>query len=177
MAENKIVSLVLIKPDKVEQEEYITGFFYKTGLEIIKKETFSLTSEQAKSFYKNDEEWLKKLGKKISSSCFQERIDPFSKFNIERDNYLELGRLGKKWNEAYLNLGPVVALLIGPNGSRVDRFFEEIEEAVGFLREVLCSDTYEKANTEGRAYYNGIHLARTQEEFAHQVQILWPENK
>lgn len=172
---NSFATLVLIKPDKVDQVEYIVGHIEKSGLEILKNEPLSLTPEQAKNFYSNDEAWLIKLGKKISSSCFQEIIDPFSKFNIERDNYLELGRLGKKWNEDYLNLGPVVALLVGPNGSRVEKFFEEIEETIEFLRAVLCNDTFKNANEEGRAYHNGIHLARTPQEFEHQVKIIWPE--
>lgn len=176
MSANNVATLVLIKPDKIDSAQYIVEHIEKSGLKIIKNETLTLSEQQIKEFYKDEEEWLKKLGKKIDSSCSQEGMDAFSKFNIQKDNYLELGKVGKKWNEAYLRIGPVVALLVGPNGSRVEKFFADIEETVEFLRMVLCNDYFKDANEQGRAFHNGIHLARDKEEFEYQANIIWPQS-
>jgi len=172
---NTLSTLVLIKPDKKDKWEYVVSHLKNLGLEIINVKELTFSSQQADLFYREDVEWLRKLGKKIYSSCSQEGIDAFSRFQVSKNDFVALGKIGSAWNKAYLKLGSVIAILIGPNGSRAENFFPEIEEAVDFLRMVLCNDTFKRANEEGRAYHNGIHLARTPEEFNHQVKIIWPE--
>lgn len=167
-------SLVLIKPDGVVRSlvgEIITRF-EKTGLKIIGMKMVWVDENFAKEHYKLDETWAKNVYDKTKATKEKDG-QPFP-----YKDHMEYGGMIQSWNAAFLQEGPVVALILeGPHAIEIIRKMvgttEPRQASPGTIRgDYAMIESYSLANDKSRVLRNLIH-ASDSPETANREIALW----
>jgi nucleoside-diphosphate kinase len=172
-------TLVLIKPDGVQKQvvgEIIKRFENK-NLKISGLKMVHATKKMAEQHYPLDEKWAKSAFEKTKKSAQEEnRKIPFS-------NHLEFGKTLQKWLIDFITEAPIIAMMIqGPNAISLVREIvgatEPSKANPGTIRKDFASEeSYEKANSVGRALRNLIHASDSIENAKREISVWFAEHE
>ncbi len=167
-------TFVMVKPDGVLRGLVgeVVSRFEKRGLKIVAMKMVKPTLEQIDNHYPKDKEWIKRLGGK-GFAVFQEYgLNPLELMGT--DDQMEAGENVRKWLVEYLDLAPVIAMVI--EGFHAIDAVRKIagptlpgKAEVGTIRGDFSIDTPSAANIAGRAVKNIVHCSETKEEAKHEI--------
>lgn len=170
-------TVVIIKPDGVKRGLIgeVIARFEKMGLKIVAAKMLWADFEILGKHYKDDVQYLKKLGEKTLATYAEYGKDP--KEDLGTADTLELGKMIRKWTIDYLGSGPVVAILVEgqhavDNVRMVAGDTMPVAAAPGTIRGDLATDSAAYADFEKRGVQNIIHASGTVEE-AQFEEKLW----
>ena len=170
-------SLVIIKPDGVQRSLIgeIISRYEKTGLKLCALKMIIPDEKMIEKHYLADPEWIVKTGLKA--------IDAYKKKGLELPsaNPEELGTRVLDSLKKYFTSGPVVVMIWeGINACGVIRKItgstEPLSSDVGTIRGDFTIDSYEVADTTGRAVRNLVHASGSKEEAEKEIEI-WFKNE
>ncbi len=171
-------TLVIIKPDGVQRSLIgeIIKRFERIGLKIVALKMIIPKEEQVNSHYLIDPEWKKNVGEKAISAYEKKGIEPPTK-DPEEAGEKVLNGLKK-----YMTSGPVVAMVLqGAHACAIVRKVvggtEPLSSDVGTIRGDFVLDSYQMADTDGRAVRNLIHASGNPEEAEKEIPIWFDENE
>jgi nucleoside-diphosphate kinase len=165
-------TLVIIKPDGVQRGLIgeVIRRYERTGLKLSALKMVIPDEKTAESHYLSDPEWISKVGLKSIEAYKKKGLEPPS-------NDPEV--IGKKVLhnlKRYLTSGPVVVMVWeGINAVGIIRKItggtEPLTSDVGTIRGDFTIDSYEVADTTGRAVRNIIHASGSKEEAEKEINI------
>jgi nucleoside-diphosphate kinase len=165
-------TLVIIKPDGVQRGLIgeVIRRYERTGLKLSALKMIIPTEELVENHYLIDPEWIIKVGLKAIESYDKKGIEPPSRDPKEIGNRV-LNNLKK-----YFISGPVVVMVWeGINACGIIRKItggtEPLTSDVGTIRGDFTIDSYEVADTTGRAVRNIIHASGSKEEAEKEIKI------
>ncbi len=171
-------TLVIIKPDGIQRSLIgeIIKRFERIGLKIVALKMIIPKEEQVNSHYLIDPEWKKNVGEKAISAYEKKGIEPPTK-DPEEAGEKVLNGLKK-----YMTSGPVVAMVLqGAHACAIVRKVvggtEPLSSDVGTIRGDFVLDSYQMADTDGRAVRNLIHASGNPEEAEKEIPIWFDENE
>jgi len=171
-------TLVVIKPDGVQRTLIgeIIGRYERIGLKLIGLKLLVPKEDQIQSHYTVDPEWIQKTGEKAISAYEKQGKTPPSTDPMEVGNKV-LGNLKK-----YLTSGPVVAMVWqGAHSVEVVRKItggtEPRSSDVGTIRGDFVLDSYQMADTDGRAIRNLIHASGSTDEAQKEIDLWFDKNE
>ena len=165
-------TLIVIKPDGIQRSlvgEIILRY-ERIGLKLMALKMLILSPEFIEQHYTLDPTWLKKTGEKTIAGYEAKGLKPPSK-NPEEISAKILEGLKK-----YVAAGPVIAMVWqGAHAVQIARKVtggtEPLVSDVGTIRGDFVLDSYQMADTDGRAVRNLIHAsgspAEADKEIAH----------
>ena len=162
-------TVVLIKPDGVKRGLVgeVLSRFEKMGLKIVAMKMVQADFEVLGKHYKDDEEYLKSLGKKTLKTYEEYGKDAGG--DLGTTDPLKLGKMVREWTVNYVGSGPVVAILLEGKHS-VDNVrgiagpTMPVNAPAGTIRGDLATDSAAYANAEKRGVENIVHVSGTVEE-------------
>jgi len=165
-------TLVIIKPDGVQRSLIgeVIRRYESSGLKLVAMKMVIPTAELVKKHYTVDPEWPMKTGTKTIESYKKKGKIPPSEDPIKVANVI-FGNLMK-----YITSGPVVAMVWqGMNAIGIVRKItggtEPLTSDMGTIRGDLTTDSYEMADTDGRAVRNLIHASGSAEEAEKEIPV------
>lgn len=171
-------TLVVIKPDGIQRSLIgeIVGRFEKVGLKVVGLKMMVPEADFVRKHYLLDPDWVRNVGEKSISSYEKKGIEPPSTDPIEVGNGV-VDVLAK-----YLTSGPVIAMVIeGAHSVGVVRKLvggtEPLTSDVGTIRGDFVLDSYQMADTDGRAIRNLIHASGSVEEAENEVPLWFSESE
>ncbi len=178
MTFSKEKTLVIIKPDGVQRSLVgeVIKRFERLGLKIIALKMIIPEQEQVEKHYLIDSEWKKNVGEKAVSAYEKKGIEPPTK-DPEEAGQKVLDGLKK-----YMSSGPVVAMVLqGAHACSIVRKVvggtEPLSSDVGTIRGDFVLDSYQMADTDGRAVRNLIHASGNPEEAEKEIPIWFSDNE
>ena len=158
-------TLIVIKPDGIQRSlvgEIILRY-ERIGLKLMALKMLILSPEFVEQHYTLDPTWLKKTGEKTIAGYEAKGLKPPSK-NPEEISAKILEGLKK-----YVTAGPVIAMVWqGAHAVQIARKVtggtEPLVSDVGTIRGDFVLDSYQMADTDGRAVRNLIHASGSPEE-------------
>ena len=158
-------TLIVIKPDGIQRSlvgEIILRY-ERIGLKLMALKMLILSPEFIEQHYTLDPTWLKKTGEKTIAGYEAKGLKPPSK-NPEEISAKILEGLKK-----YVAAGPVIAMVWqGAHAVQIARKVtggtEPLVSDVGTIRGDFVLDSYQMADTDGRAVRNLIHASGSPEE-------------
>ncbi len=171
-------TLVLIKPDGIQRSLVgeVIKRYERTGLKLIALKFFIPTPELIRRHYLIIDSWLESVGKKTMDSYIKKGLKPPFKDP----------KKGGKWVlkklEKFLSAGPVVVMIWQGNEAvgivrKITGSTEPLISDVGTIRGDLTIDSYQLADTDGRAIRNLIHASASPEEAKKEIKIWFKENE
>ncbi len=164
-------TLVLLKPDAVQRGLVgeIISRFERCGLKIIAMKMVYADKESAETHYEADEAWLKAVGEKQKKSYEKQGV------KIDKTE-IELGTRVREYLISYLQMSPVVALIIeGHNAvAHVRKMCGETSpehSMPGTIRADYAFDTYALADNSKRPIQNLIHASGKPKEAEREIKI------
>ena len=158
-------TLVLIKPDGVQRSLVgeIIGRYEKIGLKLVAIKILIATPEHVEKHYTLDPEWRRITGEKTIKGYLDKGLTPPSMDPYEITAKI-LANLKK-----YMTAGPVIAMVLeGAHAVKIVRKLtggtEPLTSDVGTIRGDFVLDSYQLADTDGRAVRNLIHASGSVEE-------------
>jgi len=105
-------TIVLVKPDGVKRGLIgeVISRFEKMGLKIVAMKMIMADFDKLGKHYKDDKEYLMKLGEKTLST-YEEYGKDAGK-DLGTTDVLELGKMVRQWTINYVGSGPVVAIVL-----------------------------------------------------------------
>lgn len=178
MHPSKERTLVVIKPDGVQRTLIgeIIGRYERIGLKLIGLKLLVPKEDQVHSHYTVDPEWIQKTGEKAISAYEKQGKTPPSTDPMEVGNKV-LGNLKK-----YLTSGPVIAMVWqGAHSVEVVRKVtggtEPRSSDVGTIRGDFVLDSYQMADTDGRAIRNLIHASGSTDEAEKEIDLWFDKDE
>lgn len=178
MHPSKEKTLVIIKPDGIQRTLIgeIIGRYERIGLKLVGLKIVVPTTEQVHAHYTVDPEWIQKTGEKAISAYEKKGQTPPSTDPMEVGNKV-LENLKK-----YLTSGPVVAMVWqGAHAVEVVRKItggtEPRSSDVGTIRGDFVLDSYQMADTDGRAIRNLIHASGSTDEAQKEISLWFDGNE
>ncbi len=178
MSFSKEKTLVIIKPDGVQRSLIgeVIKRFERLGLKIVALKMIIPEQEQVERHYLIDPEWKKNVGEKAISAYEKKGIEPPTK-DPEEAGQKVLDGLKK-----YMSSGPVVAMVLqGAHACSIVRKVvggtEPLSSDVGTIRGDFVLDSYQMADTDGRAVRNLIHASGNPEEAEKEIPIWFSDNE
>lgn len=170
-------TLVLIKPDAVKRGLIgeIIHRFERASLKVVALKMVLPSREIVEKLYKNDEEHMRGMGGKTLKTYEEYKMDPAKELGTA--DPLEIGKMIREWNMAYMTSGPIAAILL-EGVHAVDNVRTLIGNtlplfaAPGTVRGDYSLDSPAVANTEKRAVRNIVHATGTSAE-AEYEQNIW----
>ncbi|HUD44581.1 MAG TPA: nucleoside-diphosphate kinase [Patescibacteria group bacterium] len=171
-------TVVFIKPDGVKRGLVgeIVHRFERMGLKIVAMKMVKPTEEHFHKHYgTNKESTISRLGGKTLATYTKYGKD--AKKDLGSDDPMVLGQMVVKWLLAYVQSGPVVAMLIEGRHA-VDNVLAlagptmPVNAAPGTIRGDYSTDSAAYANEEHRGVSNLIHISGSLEE-ANFEKTLW----
>lgn len=158
-------TLIVIKPDGIQRSlvgEIILRY-ERIGLKLMALKMLILSPEFIEQHYTLDPTWLKKTGEKTIAGYEAKGLKPPLK-NPEEISAKILEGLKK-----YVTAGPVIAMVWqGAHAVQIARKVtggtEPLVSDVGTIRGDFVLDSYQMADTDGRAVRNLIHASGSPEE-------------
>ena len=172
-------TLVLIKPDGVQKNLIgeIIKRFENASLKVCGLKMKHPDEELAKKHYPLDEEWAKQAYEKTRKTAERENREiPFS-------NHIEFGKTLQSWLINLITESPIVAMVVqGPNAISLVRDLvgatEPKQAKPGTIRKDFApEESYEKANTKGRAIRNLIHASDSPETAENEIQTWFEDHE
>ncbi len=169
-------TLVLVKPDGVKRGLIgeVVQRIERRGLKIIALKMVQVGREHLENHFPKSEEWVERLGQKTMKTFTEYGIDP-----IEAQGTADTKELGKMVKEslfAYMQSGPVVAMVVQGihaidmvrklAGNTLPVFAE-----MGTIRGDYSVDAPSVANVERRAIHNIMHASENKEEAANEISL------
>jgi len=158
-------TLVLIKPDGVQRSLVgeIIGRYEKIGLKLVAIKILIATPEHVEKHYTLDPEWRRITGEKTIKGYLDKGLTPPSMDPYEITAKI-LANLKK-----YMTAGPVIAMVLeGAHAVKIVRKLtggtEPLTSDVGTIRGDFVLDSYQLADTDGRAVRNLIHASGSVKE-------------
>ncbi|MDD5098846.1 MAG: nucleoside-diphosphate kinase [Candidatus Colwellbacteria bacterium] len=165
-------TLVVIKPDGVQRGLIgeVIRRYERSGLKLVATKMVIPTSDFVEKHYLVDPEWMTKTGNKTIESYRKKGKNPPSEDPIEVTKIV-LENLKK-----YLVAGPVVAMVwqgVGAVGiiRKITGSTEPLTSDVGTIRGDFTIDSYELADSDGRAVRNILHASGTAEEAEKEISL------
>jgi len=172
-------TLVLIKPDGVQKKLIgeIIKRFEDANLKVSALKMIHPDEELARKHYPLDEEWAKTAFEKTKKSAQEENREiPFS-------NHLEFGKTLQDWLVNFITEAPLTAMILqGPNAIKLVRDLvgatEPNKAEQGTIRKDFASEeSYEKANSVGRALRNLIHASDSLENAEREISVWFSKDE
>ena len=169
-------TLVLVKPDGVKRGLVgeVVKRIERRGLKVIALKMVQVGREHLENHFPKSEEWMQRLGEKTMKTFTEYGIDPIAAQGTSDTK--ELGRMVKESLFAYMQSGPIVALVVQGihaidmvrklAGNTLPVFAE-----MGTIRGDYSVDSPAVANVEGRAIHNIMHASETQAEAENEIQL------
>ncbi len=164
-------TLVIIKPDGIQRTLIgeIIGRYEKLGLKLVGVKMLVPTAEYVEKHYTLDPEWRRITGEKRIKAALDKGEEPPSKDPFE---------ITKKVLEVlikYLTSGPVVAMVWeGAHAVKIVHKMagstEPLSSDVGTIRGDFVLDSYQMADTDGRAVRNLIHTSGSVSEAENEIK-------
>ena len=158
-------TLVLIKPDGLQRTLIgeILRRYERTGLKLVGLKMFVPTKAHIEKHYNLDPNWKRIVGEKSIEAYIKKGLKP---------PYTDPLKVGDQVIDAlqkYLTSGPVVAMVWqGAHAVNIVRKItggtEPLTSDVGTIRGDFVLDSYQMADTDGRAVRNLIHASGSVEE-------------
>ncbi len=165
-------TFVIIKPDGVQRSLIgeIISRFEKVGLKLCAMKMLVPTAEMVEKHYTLDPNWFRTNGEKTIAGYLKKGIKPPSDDPIVLAK-VTLGNLIK-----YMSSGPVVAMVLeGAHAVQLVRKLvggtEPLTSDVGTIRGDYVLDSYQLADTDGRAVRNTIHASGSPEEAKNEIDF------
>ena len=168
---------VMVKPDGVQRSLIgeVVGRIERTGLKLVALKMLVPTREQSAKHYGKNDAWCEKVGARTIESMEAAGGEP-------KKTALEYGREVLEGLYDFLTSGPVVAMVWEGNQAvgivkKIVGGTEPLTSDVGTIRGDLTVDSYEIANTDGRAVRNLIHCSDEKEEAKREIAIWFSDDK
>lgn len=167
-------TVVLVKPDGVKRGLIgeVIHRFEQRGLKVIALTMVIPTQQQAHDHYPHTEVWYRGMGEKTLENLQKYGRDP--KVLLGTDDPLEIGKEIGKWNEDFLKVGPVVAMII--EGVHAIDMVRKIvghtlpaKAEMGTIRGDYSVDSPTLANLGKRAIHNIVHASSGASEAEHEI--------
>ncbi len=178
MSFNKEKTLVIIKPDGVQRSLVgeIIKRFERLGLKMVALKMMVPQEEQVESHYLIDPDWKKNVGEKAIAAYEKKGIEPPTK------DPREAGQKVLDGLKKYMTSGPVVAMVLqGAHACAIVRKVvggtEPLSSDVGTIRGDFVLDSYQMADTDGRAVRNLIHASGNPDEAEKEIPIWFSEEE
>jgi nucleoside-diphosphate kinase len=153
-------TLVIVKPDGIQRALIgeIVKRYERTGLKLVGLKMMVPTEEMIETHYLLDPNWKKNVGEKSIASYVKKGETPPSNDPIEVANVV-VENLKK-----YMTSGPVIAMVWeGAHAVELVRKItggtEPRSAGIGTIRGDFVLDSYQMADTDGRAIRNLIHAS------------------
>lgn len=172
-------TLVLIKPDGVQKQLIgdIINRFERSGLKPNAMKMVHPDKDLAKKHYPLDEEWCKQAFEKTKKSAEQDgREIPFS-------DHMHFGETLQNWLVDFITESPIIAMILqGPNAIQTVRNIvgatEPCKADKGTIRgDLVPEESYEEANSVGRALRNLIHASDSIENAEREIQTWFEDHE
>lgn len=175
-------TVILIKPDGVKRGligEILTRF-ERAGLKIVAIKMVWAGEDLLKKHYKEDEKYLRSLGKKSLESYKKYGQDAGEALGTTSE--LEVGRMVRRWLVDYVSSGPIVAVLLAaPHAVEQVRMMVgptiPAQAAPGTIRGDFSIDSADVANREKRGVANLVHASGSAEEAEFERQLWFHEEE
>ncbi|MDP3982281.1 MAG: nucleoside-diphosphate kinase [bacterium] len=171
-------TLVLIKPDGVQRSLIgeIINRYERAGLKLVGLKILVPTSDMVDRHYSLDPSWKQSVGEKAIASYEKRGMEPPSRDPIK------LGDRVLDGLKKYLVCGPVIAMVWqGAHAVEVVRKItggtEPRTSDVGTIRGDFVLDSYQMADTDGRAVRNLIHASGSVQEATQEIPLWFNENE
>ncbi|PIQ91521.1 MAG: nucleoside-diphosphate kinase [Parcubacteria group bacterium CG11_big_fil_rev_8_21_14_0_20_39_22] len=158
-------TLVIIKPDGIQRTLVgeIIGRYERMGLKLVGLKMAVPTAEHVEKHYSLDPNWKRLVGEKAIASYEKKGQEPPSRDPIEVGDRVIDGL------KKYFTSGPVIAMVWqGAHAVEIIRKVtggtEPRSSDVGTIRGDFVLDSYQMADTDGRAVRNLIHASGSIEE-------------
>lgn len=155
-------TLVIVKPDGIQRALIgeIMQRYERLGLKLVGLKMLVPTEKMIEDHYLLDPDWKKNVGEKSIASYMQKGQTPPSNDPIEVANKV-VENLKK-----YMTSGPVIAMVWeGAHAVELVRKItggtEPRSAGIGTIRGDFVLDSYQMADTDGRAIRNLIHASGT----------------
>jgi len=177
MLAQKERTLVMIKPDGVQRSLVgeIISRFERVGLKFIAMKMFIPTEKQIAEQYGPNKQELEALG--------QRSIDNQAKLGVKiKESSLEQGTKIFNALKKYLSSGPVVGIVLEGNQAvgivrKLVGATEPLNSDVGTIRGDFTIESYNIADTDGRAVRNLVHRSGSIEEAQREIKIWFGEKE
>jgi nucleoside-diphosphate kinase len=158
-------TLVIVKPDGVQRALVgeIIKRFENVGLKMVAMKMLVAEGEHVTNHYTLDPEWRRVTGEKTIAGYREKGLAPPS------ENPFDITDVLLKTLTAYMISGPVVAMVLeGAHAVKIVRKLvgstEPLGSAPGTIRGDYVLDSYQMADTDGRAVRNLIHASGSPSE-------------
>jgi len=159
------LTLVIVKPDGVQRSLIgeVIKRYEQVGLKLVGLKLVVPTEEHIEKHYTLDPSWRKVTGEKTIKSYKDKGLTPPS------DDPLEVTARILAGLKKYMTSGPVIAMVWqGAHAVKIVRKItggtEPLTSDVGTIRGDYVLDSYQMADTDGRAVRNVIHASGSPEE-------------
>lgn len=178
MSMKKERSLVLVKPDGVQRSLVgeIISRYEKIGLKLVGIKMVVPTAEHIEQHYTLDPEWRRVTGEKTIKGYMDKGLTPPSTDPLAITAKI-LQNLKK-----YMVAGPVIAMVWeGAHAVKIIRKVtggtEPLTSDVGTIRGDYMLDSYQMADTDGRAVRNLIHASGSVKEAEMEIAHWFGKNE
>ncbi len=171
-------TLVVIKPDGIQRS--LTGEiikrFEQVGLKILGIKMIVPSSGMIDSHYTLNPDWKRNVGEKSMEAYKKKGIKPPS------ENPEEVGDVVLKNLIKYVSSGPVIAMVLQgahvvPLVRKIVGGTEPLSSDVGTIRGDYVLDSYQMADSDGRAVRNLIHASGSAEEAEGEINLWFNDNE
>ena len=171
-------TLVLIKPDGIQRSLVgeILGRYERIGLKLVGVKMLVPTEETVEKHYMLDPNWKKNVGEKAIASYTKRGLQSPSQ------NPIEVGDRVLDGLKRYLVAGPIIAAVwqgahVVEIVRKVTGGTEPLSSDVGTIRGDFVLDSYQMADSAGRAVRNLIHASGTVEEAEQEIGLWFSEEE
>ena len=171
-------TLVIIKPDGVQRSLIgeIIKRFERVGLKLVALKMIIPEKEQVEKHYLVDPNWKRNVGEKAIEAYKKKGMEP------PTENPEEAGEKVLEGLKKYMTSGPVVAMVLqGAHACAIVRKLvggtEPLSSDVGTIRGDFVLDSYQMADTDGRAVRNLIHASGNPEEAEKEIPVWFRDNE
>ncbi len=169
-------TLVLVKPDGVKRGLIgeVIKRIERRGLKVIALKMLQVGREHLENHFPKTDEWVERLGQKTLKTFTEYGIDPVSAQGTGDPK--ELGKMVKESLFAYMQSGPVVALVVqGIHAIDMVRKLAghtlPVFAEMGTIRGDYSVDSPAVANIENRAIHNIMHASENVEEASNEIGL------
>jgi len=170
-------TLVVLKPDAIQRNltGEIISRFERVGLKIIAMKLFVPTKDFARNHYAPTEEEYTNIGERSIKGKLKKGVEC-------KDDPTELGHRIVDGLVNFLNSGPVVAMVLeGGVAVKIVRKMvgstEPLQSDMGTIRGDFTLDSYELADSSGRAVRNLVHASDSPETAKKEIAMWFKEEE
>jgi len=169
-------TLVLVKPDGVKRGLVgeVVKRIERRGLKVIAMKMTQVGRAHLEEHFPKTDEWVERLGQKTMKTFVEYGIDPVAAQGTADTK--ELGKMVKESLFAYMQSGPVVAIVVqGIHAIDMVRKLAghtlPVFAEMGTIRGDYSVDSPSVANVEKRAIHNIMHASETVEEATNEISL------